>query len=461
MLDVGNFASRSCQGISRRSFLQMSASASLAFGLAQNGSGPLMAAPASAAPQRAKSVLFVWLWGAPSHLDTFDPKPDAPLDIRGPFAPIATRTPGLRFSELLPQLAKQSNLFSVVRSHKTSAPGHPDAGTVGLTGFAEAPGPVKPNFGAIVGKHRSLHATTTAQLPPFVALGRGVPCDVVRPIDGFGGGTLGKTFDPFMVSCSPQGEAEIPSLTLLSELTPNRLQDRNTLLHTLDNARREVDSLSAGRSGATSGNWGRLHDRAYDLLTQPGAREALDLSRESQTTREAYGQTSFGQSCLMARRLVEAGVPYIQLNWSQYVEAMTPNCDFGWDTHIYNFELLQDRHCPIFDRAFSALLHDLDTRGLLDTTLVVAMGEFGRSPRITRQAARDHWPRCYSSLWAGAGIRGGRVIGSSDKNGEDPVTEPVTPLMVGTTIAELAGIDTQARAEMKVLDGGTVIHELV
>lgn len=461
MLDVGHFASRSCQGVSRRSFLQMSASASLAFGLAQSGTSPLMAAPASAAPQRAKSVLFVWLWGAPSHLDTFDPKPDAPLDIRGPFAPIATRTPGLRFSELLPKLARTSNLFSVVRSHKTSAPGHPDAGTVGLTGFAEAPGPVKPNFGAIVGKHRSLHATTTAQLPPFVALGRGVPCDVVRPIDGFGGGTLGKTFDPFMVSCSPQGEAEIPSLTLLSELTPNRLQDRNTLLHTLDNARREVDSLSAGRSGATSGNWGRLHDRAYDLLTQPGAREALDLSRESQTTREAYGQTSFGQSCLMARRLVEAGVPYIQLNWSQYVEAMTPNCDFGWDTHIYNFELLQDRHCPIFDRAFSALLHDLDTRGLLDTTLVVAMGEFGRSPRITRQAARDHWPRCYSSLWAGAGIRGGRVIGSSDKNGEDPATEPVTPLMVGTTIAELAGIDTQARAEMKVLDGGTVIHELV
>jgi uncharacterized protein (DUF1501 family) len=163
----------------------------------------------------------------------------------------------------------------------------------------------------------------------------------------------------------------------------------------------------------------------------------------------------------LARRLVEAGVPYVQLNWSEYVEAMTPNCDFGWDTHIYNFELLQDRHCPIFDRAFTALLRDLDERGLLETTLIVAMGEFGRSPRITGRAARDHWPRCYSSIWAGAGITGGRVVGASDALGEDPATEPITPLMVGTTIAELAGIDTQARAEMKVLDGGKVIHELV
>ncbi len=445
MLDVGRFIGRSCRGLSRRAFLEMTTSATLAFGLRQSA----MARP-STAPLRAKSVLFVWLWGAPSHLDTFDPKPDASIDVRGPFAPIATRTPGMQFSELLPRLADSSRLFSVVRSHKTFAGGHPDAGTWGLTGFAEGPGPVQPNFGAIVGKHRG----AAAQLPPFVALSRGVPCDVVRPIEGFGGGTLGKTCDPFLLSCSPRGEAEIPSLKLLSDLTPDRLHDRRTLLQSLDHARREIEDLAAGP-------WNRLHDRAYDLLTQPAARTALDLSREPAKTREAYGRTSFGQSCLLARRLVEAEVPYIQLNWSQYVEAMTPNCDFGWDTHIYNFELLQDRHCPIFDRAFSALLQDLEVRGLLDTTLVVAMGEFGRSPRITGRAARDHWPRCYSSLWAGAGVRGGRVIGASDKQASDPITEPITPLMVGTTIAELAGIDTQARAEMKVLGGGTVIHELV
>jgi hypothetical protein len=163
----------------------------------------------------------------------------------------------------------------------------------------------------------------------------------------------------------------------------------------------------------------------------------------------------------LSRRLVEAGVPYVQVNWSQYVEAMTPGLDFGWDTHIYNFELLPEYHCPILDRALSALLTDLDERGLLETTLVVAMGEFGRTPRITDRAARDHWPRCYASIWAGAGIPAGHIVGRSDRLGQDPITPPITPLMVGTTIVELAGVDAQARAELNVLRGGTVAHELL
>jgi hypothetical protein len=390
------------------------------------------------------------LWGAPSHLDTFDPKPDAPAEVRGPFTSIPTRTPGLRFTELLPRLASCSHLFNVIRSHITFAGGHPEAGTYGLTGFAERPGPVQPNFGSIVAKHRGQRGS----LPPVVALGHGIPRDVVRAVEGFGGGTLGRSYDPFLISCSEQGEAEIPSLKLLDDLSPLRIADRRTLLRTLDTTRRELDA-------ATGGEWERMYDRGYALLTRPEARAAFDLTRESDTTRAAYGQTAFGQSCLMARRLVQAGVPYVQVNWSEYVEAMTPNCDFGWDTHIYNFELLQDRHCPIFDRAMSALLLDLHEHRLLETTLVVAIGEFGRTPRINGQAARDHWRRCYSSLWAGAGLRPGRVIGASNRLAEDPVTTPVTPLMVGTTIAELAGIDTQARAEMRVLEGGKVIDELV
>ena len=148
----------------------------------------------------------------------------------------------------------------------------------------------------------------------------------------------------------------------------------------------------------------------------PEARKALDLSRETEKTREAYGQTSFGQSCLLARRLIEARVPYVQVNWSQYVEAMTPNCDFGWDTHIYNFELLADRHGPIFDRVFSALLDDMQERGLLEDTLVVCMGEFGRTPKINGHASRDHWPNCYFSIWAGADAEAGRVVGDSDRS---------------------------------------------
>ena len=183
--------------------------------------------------------------------------------------------------------------------------------------------------------------------------------------------------------------------------------------------------------------------------------------REKEKTREAYGQTAFGQSCLLARRLAQVGVPYIQVNWSEYVETFTPNGDWGWDTHIYNFELLQDRHCPIFDRAFSALLDDMNSRGLLEDTLVIATGEFGRTPKISNRAAREHHKDCYFSIWAGAGIQPGRVIGESDKRGERPVTEPITPLMMGTTIAELSGIGARERAEMKVLDGGSVINELL
>jgi uncharacterized protein (DUF1501 family) len=237
-------------------------------------------------------------------------------------------------------------------------------------------------------------------------------------------------------------------------LTPNHLNDRRLLLGQLDATRRRLEQPDQSK-------WEDTCKRAYSLLTAPEARKALDVSREDQKTREAYGQTSFGQSCLLARRLVEAQVPYIQVNWSQYVEAMTPNCDFGWDTHIYNFELLADRLCPTFDRVFSALLDDLRQRGLLETTLVVAMGEFGRTPRLTAQASRDHWPNCYFSIWAGAGIPPGRVIGESDKIGGDPITDPITPSMVGTTILDLAGLDSQARAELRVLQGGRVIHELV
>ena len=273
-------------------------------------------------------------------------------------------------------------------------------------------------------------------------------------MDGYGGGTLGKTFDPFMVSCSDVGEVEIPALSLLDGLTPNRVNDRRELLSLVDQVPRQLEAAGIDA-------WDRTFQRAYGLLMNSQARAAFDLTAEKSTIRDAYGQTTFGQSCLLARRLVEAGVPYIQVNWSEYVESITPNCDFGWDTHIYNFELLQDTHCPIFDRAYSALLDDLDARGLLQSTLVVAMGEFGRTPRINGRAARDHWPRCYFSLWSGAGIETGRVIGASDKYAEDPITEGITPLMVGTTISELAGMDTQARAELRVLDGGGVIHELV
>ncbi|MFO0919625.1 MAG: DUF1501 domain-containing protein [Planctomycetaceae bacterium] len=404
----------------------------------------------AAAPIRAKSVLFVFLWGAPSHLDTCDPKPDAPLEYRGPFGVIPTRTPGVHFTELVPGLARRSDRFSLVRSHVTSAPGHPDAGTVALTGFAELPAPVQPNFGSIVAKSRGKSGT----LPPFFSIARGGVMDGGRRIEGYGGGTLSQAYDPFLIGCSEAGQVNFPALDLLDELNPLRIQDRRRLSSLLDDAERRVDRLHHAE-------WSRNMQSAYDLLLDPHARQAFDLTRESEETRARYGYTTFGQSSLLARRLVEAGVPYVQLNYSRHVEAINPGFDFGWDTHIYNFELLQDQHCPILDRAFSALLDDLYDRGLIDNTLVVMMGEFGRTPKISYRAARDHWPRCYFSLWAGGGVEPGRVIGSSDKLGEDPIGDAYSPLMVGTTIAQLAGVDTQARTEMNVLANGKVIEGLL
>lgn len=445
MWRIGGFPAQTCGGVSRRGFLNAAAAAPWVLPALASGT------PAWASGEtRAKSVILLWLWGAPSHLDTFDPKPHAPREYRGPFAPIATQTPGVSFTELLPRLAERSDRFALVRSMVSSEPGHPDAGTVGLTGFKEKPDPVRPSFGSIAARHAGL----SRRLPPFVSVGRGIPRDVVRILEGYGGGTLGKAYDPFPVSCAADGTVEIPSLSLLDGLNPLRIQDRRLLLDHLDGDRRRLDK-------AGYGTWERNFQGAYQLLTDPVARAAFDLTRESEQSRAAYGATTFGQSCLLARRLAEADVPFIQVNWSQYVEAITPQCDFGWDTHIYNFEMHQDRLCPILDRALSALLDDLQQRGMLHNTLVVAMGEFGRTPRINGRASRDHWPQCYFSLWAGAGLPGGRVIGSSDRLGEHPTEAAVTPLMAGTTIAELSGINTQIRAELKVLDGGSVIEGLL
>ena len=445
MFDIGSFKARTCSGITRRSFLRIGASVPLAMGLA--GRTGIVTASERV---RAKSVVFVFLWGGPSHLDMCDPKPDAPAEYRGPFGVIRTRTPGVHFTELLPQLAQRSSLYSLIRSHVTTAPGHPDAGTVALTGFPDKPLPAQPNFGAIMAKHRG-HG---GNLPPFISIARGIIMDGTTPVYGYGGGTLGQMYDPFVAGCSELGEVNIPALKLLDDLVPNRIRDRKQLLAQLDLIPRTL--VQRGFD-----NWNRTYQAAYDLLMDPEARQAFDLTRENQATRDRYGQSVFGQSALLARRLVEAGVPYIQLNYSRHVEAINPGYEFGWDTHIYNFELLQDQHCPIFDRAFSAFLDDMYVRGLMDETLVVCMGEFGRTPKISNRAARDHWPQCYFSIWAGAGIEPGRVIGESDRLGEHPRTDPIPPLMVGTTIADLAGVDAQARAEMGVLSDGKVIDELL
>jgi hypothetical protein len=453
MLNVGSFPTRDCQGMSRRTFVRAAFAAPFTLGVSQ-----VLGNRASAEAPRARSVLLVWLGGGPSHLDLFDPKPRAPMDYRGPFQTIATRTPGVRFTELLPRLAARSDRFSLIRTNVNFNGGHRPAGSIALTGGIASdggedaggkPGRYPPNFGSILARHRG-----AGKLPSFVSLARGPIGDGVGPIFGHGGGTWGKTYDPFMVSCTDEGRVDIPELTLFDGLTPARLNERQAVLKELDRLRR------AGDRGPFK-NWDDLHERTLNLLASNQGREAFDLSREPQKTREAFGHTSFGQSCLLGRRLVEARVPYVQVNWSQYVEVFYPFSDYGWDTHADNFGLLADWHGPLLDGVFSTLLDDLEQRGLLKTTLVVCLGEFGRTPRINSIGSRDHWHPCYFSVWAGGGIQPGRVVGESDPRGEHPATEPITPAMVGATILELAGVSSAARAELKVLEGARVIHELL
>ncbi len=443
MLEIGSFSSRSCSGMTRRSFVRVAGSLPAFLGLSSLAS---RAARGAEAP-RARSVMMVWLWGGPSHLDTFDPKPDASDAVRGPFATIPTRTPGARFTELVPRLARRSDLFAVVRSTRLS--GNHDM--LALTGKRGSRSGHEPNFGSIV----SSYARGTL-LPPFISI---VPRTRIGhgfrsiAVPGFGAGRLGAAHDPFVVRCSASGEADVPSLKLVDGLSPGRLDDRRTLREELDTLKRAVDSDAFH-------DWNRQEDAAYSLLSSGDAFRAFDLSSESARVRGAYGRTTFGQSLLLGRRLVEHGVPYVHVNWSLGVDGLQEGSNMGWDTHRNGFGQLMNYHGPIFDRAFSALLDDLHERGLLESTLVVAMGEMGRTPKINKVGGRDHWATC-STLWAGGGVEGGRIVGETDAIGGEPVTRPMTSLMVGTTIAELTGVDSQARAEANVLAGGEVISELL
>ncbi|MFO0945017.1 MAG: DUF1501 domain-containing protein [Planctomycetota bacterium] len=444
MLSVGGFASRTCQGISRRAFVQASASLPLAFGALGAPGGAFGSSAA-----KAKSILLVWLWGGPSHLDMFDPKPNAPVEFRGPFAPIATRTPGVHFTELFPKISARSDRLTVVRGHVNFSGDHLEAGSIGLTGAAGALVDYPPNFGSILARHRRSEG-----LPGFVSLARGAIGDGRGPMKGAGGGQLGGGYDPFLVHCTEEGNVEIPALKLLDGLDISRLGDRQHLLS-------ELDHLERGLNARPLDQWNHLFDQAYSLVAGGDARKAFDLAAESPKTRNAYGHNGFGQSCLLGRRLVEAGVPYVQVNWSQYVEVLFGFADYGWDTHADNFELLMDWHGPVLDRAFAALLDDMESRGLLDSTLVVALGEFGRTPRINEIGSRDHWHQCYCSLWAGAGVPQGQLLGESDARGEHPVTTPITPSMVGTTMLTLAGMTSEDRAQLRVLPEGRTIDGLV
>jgi hypothetical protein len=402
--------------------------------------------------------VLLWLWGGPSHLDTFDPKPNAPLEYRGPFSTIQTKVSGLRYCELFPKLAACTDQTALIRSLHTTSNDHGVAGTIGLTGSAAGgtgldgkplPGSAKPATGSVVGRVKGFKG----KLPPFLVIG-GKLHQGKKPIIGEGGGPLGGMYDPFRLEYDPVNGTKIPALQLPNDLTPERLDDRQKLRLAFDRAERRGDQLRAASA------LDEYRSQAFAMLTSQTARGAFDLSQEPATLLDRYGRTRFGQSCVLARRLVEAGVPFVQVNWSDHVEAEEDAGDGGWDHHYRNFQIMQDRHAMWLDQAMSTLLGDLKERGLLQSTLVLAFGEFGRSPKINDKAGREHHPGAFSALLAGGGVVGGRVIGESDARGDKPHDNPLTPADIGTTVHHVAGITSLEANTLGVNLGGRVIEEL-
>lgn len=393
------------------------------------------------------AIIVVWLRGGQSHLDTYDPKPDAPSEYRGPFAPIATRVPGLRVTELLPRHARLAHRFSLVRSLAHTGGGHPAGSLQVLTGdpdSADKPGPVYPDFMSVA---HHLRWDARRRLPNYVGV------NPISTYDGFGiagPAYLGPTYEPFRVTGDPSAPRfEVPNIGLRGAGQTERLRERVGLRDCLDTMRRDLD-----RSGALRA-MDAFEAQAIGLLTSPEARRAFDLNQEAAHVRDRYGRHAWGQQCLMARRLVEAGVEIVTTTFDGPLCGRVGN----WDDHAVNhhvFEALRHR-APYFDQAVTALIEDLYDRGLDRKVLLIVTGEFGRTPRIsyvassgggvasgpagTVQPGRDHWPRAGSMLWAGGGIATGQVIGATDRRGEDVVSRRMGPQDFLATVYRHLGID--------------------
>ncbi len=456
MLRIGRKTDEACGRLSRRSFLRVGTLGPLGLTLADYFA---IRASGQVADGKARAVILLWLWGAPSQLDTFDMKPDAPIEYRGPFAPIATTVPGLRVCELLPGLARCADKFALVRTMHHGETDHGIAGTMGLTGSragarglgeSSVAGAERPSTGSIVGRlHRDLGRP--GAIPPYVILGDPLHQGKKRVV-GEGGGLLGSAYDPFRLRYEPGLGVRLPDAQLPEGVNASRLEARWDLRHQLDGGVTASANLAA--------RFDRHQELAHTLIASSRNLSALDVEREPDAVRRRYGPHRFGQCCLIARRLVEAGQPFVQVNWSSHVEPVEDSGDGGWDMHDRYFAIMQDKHGWMFDRALSALIEDLDRRGLLDSTLVVAVGEFGRSPKINDRAGREHHSQCYTALLAGGGVRGGRVVGTSDKRAEHPVDRAFSPADLGATILSRLGIGAADLTGINLTPDGQAIEEL-
>jgi hypothetical protein len=422
--------------VSRRAAMQLGLSGLGAVGAFWNGWLQAAAAGIGDAKRRAKSVILIFNCGAPSHTDLWDMKPDAPDNIRGEFKPIATNVAGIQISELLPRMAERADKLAIVRTvhHKHGA--H-NAGM--YWSIVGRPYPIDntlinpsrsdyPSFGTLVG-WLAQRDEQSGLMPPYV-ITPAPHCDSTKYITpGQYGGCLGARYDPLVVNGDPNSPSfRVPDLGLVEGVTPERLIGRRSLLTTLDESHFRLRNETVREHEANRA-------KALKLMTSQEAGRAFDLSKEPAKVRERYGRHPWGQSHLLARRLVEAGVRFV---------TTVNGPSITWDTHKDNFKQLKDRLVPPMEQAYAALLDDLSDRGLFDSTLVIWMGDFGRTPVINKDAGRDHWPQCYSVVLSGGGIRGGQVVGSSDKTGAYPSARPVTPADIHATVFHALGHDPHA-----------------
>ncbi len=436
---------RHALGLSRREVLQVGCSGLLGLGLS---SLPVHAAPA----RKPKSMILVFLTGAASHLETFDPKPDAPPEIRGEFGTLATKLPGVRFSEHLPQLAARNDKFAIVRSMSHQENNHLVATHHVLTGHKQP--------GAFFDKvaSRDDWPAYSAGLNYFHPQANGLPSGVNLPTfllegpltwPGQYGGFLGPRHDPWQITRDPNAKNfRVENLSPSIEIA--QLDDRRVLLDQVNHQQKWLADSAEGRKLSDQ------QDRAFRLLTSGAVSKAFEMDREPPAVRDRYGRHTFGQSLLLARRLVQAGVPVVQANMGRVQ---------NWDNHSGLFNRLKTDLLPKLDQCVSALLDDLAATGLLDSTLVLVVGEFGRTPKINKEAGRDHWAACFSALFAGAGVRGGQVIGKSDATGAYPSMSPFSPDDLGATVYHVLGLEAEAEVRDRLnrpvqLNRGEVMRSL-
>jgi hypothetical protein len=392
---------------------------------------------------KAKSVIFLFQWGGPSQIDMFDMKPNAPEQIRGPHKPIPSSADGIQVSERLPKTAKVMDKVTLIRSMHHTMKNHNSAGYYAITGH-EPPSDdqrlrdslsLYPAWGSVVDKL----APVRGDMPTFVSYPHVIADGSITP--GQHASFLGKVHDPLFIPQDPNSSSfALPELSLPSNLTFERVGQRRELQKLIDAQTRVMDYSAAARG------LDAYYEKALAMLHSTKLREAFNLSAEPEKVRDAYGRTTYGQGCLLARRLVETGTKFVTVYFSDNIGGQSTESG-GWDTHGFNntrmYPIVEKYHLPITEQTLPTLLNDLEERGLLDTTLVVWMGEFGRTPKINDNASRDHWPQCYTTLLAGGGVKRGFVHGASDKNGAYPAENMVRPDDLAATIYHLLGIDPQ------------------